>query len=104
MKSVFVKAMLMASVITSPVAMAYERSDDELCFTVYEASKLIMTKRQAGAPLPEVIRLFSTDLARGIVFLAYDQPPLSSPEMQDRLIREFANLNYQECIRTFSQF
>ena len=104
MKSVFVKAILMASVITSPVAMASELSDDELCFTVYEASKFIMTKRQAGAPLPEVIRLFPTDLARGIVLLAYDQPPISNPEMQDRLIQEFANLNYQGCLRTFSEF
>lgn len=96
------RIILAAAVLaTLSVRPALARSD---CDAWSNLAKEIMTSRQAGVPITDVIALFkkldgyTADKER-LIFQAYDAPRFQTEEHKQREITEFQNAAYLACAR-----
>jgi hypothetical protein len=91
------KALILVTLLASPV-MA-----DDFCTNMYSVGKSVMTARQNGVPLPEMMKLLeSTDLVgtmQPIIVEAYSHPVYTTQSIRKRTIDEFANSLHLECLK-----
>lgn len=87
------------SIVAAPAASA-----EHVCKSIGRLADSIITARQIGVPLSEIMAV-STDqpdvdaLARALAIVAYDQPNFSMPENRDEQRREFINSAEVACYK-----
>lgn len=103
MKTVFKSLLIGASFIAAVEATAQEAT--ETCQAYYEFAENVMTSRQNGVAMPEVINIIPSDagILISIVRDAYDRPRMSVEENQRRYITDFSNDIYGWCLDMFDQ-
>lgn len=89
----------MALMSTGAAYAEAEFSADEICAEMHEAATLIMEMRQEGAPMPQMMQLSDSDLARAIVQEAYEEPQYHSDGVKARSIQDFANKIAASCYK-----
>ena len=102
MKTIKAIAVAATIAISAPALAAPEQSADEFCGSVHTMAEQFMISRQIGVPMPQVMALVSqsgSTLAPILVQEAYSQPRMSVKANQQRLITDFANEAYLNCIK-----
>lgn len=92
-------AMTAAIVISSAVIEAHA-VEPANCEEISGLSKSVMHARQDGIGMVKVMEVAEGfPLMEEMVIAAYDQPAYSTPEIQRRTIRDFADEWYLACIK-----
>lgn len=98
MKLIF-KLCFIFACITSFSAYAYKPTNKN-CEDLYELAFKVMTLRQSGMPVSELITIAKGNrLASAIVIAAYEEPEYRTKDYQLRASREFATSVYVECFK-----
>ena len=110
-----IKKILLAAAISAMMAaptyaqVAESSIDDSVCRSVMELSRQMMTNRQVGVPVTDMMDVFVNDpntdakhknLMMEIVMRAYDAPKYSTAEYQEEAADEFANGYYLDCMKS----
>ena len=87
-------------------AMAEEKTDFDLCYELSELAGVVMEKRQEGISMGRVMgaMLESGDnnpIWSDMVIRAYEEPRMQVPENQRRMIQDFKNQYYLECVKVW---
>lgn len=92
-------------IISSPV---YADKSHKACNTFQELSEHVMTARQYGAPMAKTMetmqQIEDTDIyniSKQIIITAYESPRFSNENSKEKIIVEFQNLVYLECVKAF---
>ena len=80
---------------------------DGVCSSFESFAATVMEKRQGGVRMQVMMEIVNsgeaspqlTEVMRGIVINAYEQPNWNSKEMERGAVREFRNEVYLECIK-----
>lgn len=93
---------LLASLIALPAIAEDEGADNDICDTVYNIAKVVMTARQMGMPMPETMSIMSGDdawanLGRELVLAAYEKPQHRLEEYRVDAANRFANDAAAQC-------
>lgn len=93
---------LLASLIALPVIAEDEGVNEDVCGTVHNLAEKVMTVRQMGLPMPQVMSLMAGDdawanLARELVLVAYEQPQHRTEEYRIDAANRFANDAAAKC-------
>lgn len=109
MKPIYLAAICAAAI--SPSARASTGDDSaEICNTFGEVAEAVMTARQDGALMGDVIARWqqmpgatdgAMELLRALVIDAYKVPQFGSDEVKAETIREFRNSNELFCWQQF---
>lgn len=93
---------LLAVTLIAPVSYA----DDSVCSSIANLANMVMTNRQAGVPLTKMIELTEAGakkevqkFIKRIIIRAYDHPRYYGATWQHRVIIDFENEIYLECIK-----
>lgn len=73
----------------------------ESCKTVEQYAEIVMTARQDGAGISDLISGDLSERTRQIVYQAFDRPRFDVPSLREREINEFKNKYYLECARGY---
>jgi hypothetical protein len=82
------------------------------CMVVSDMAKAMMTNRQAGVPLSEIIAKMDADkempesvrtMMTSIVMAAYDEPKFNSPDNQQEAINEFSSAMMLQCMKELGE-
>ena len=73
------------------------------CSSYSEYAEIIMTQRQSGTPMPEMIELVNGDgkIFEDLVFSAYEIPRYDTKKMQNNTIKDFRDNVYLNCRKGF---
>ena len=92
-----IRPLILAAAIAIP-AIGHANGADEACFSLGELATTIMTGRQNGVPMAEMIRAAATaddegaaEVARAMVMDAYNMPRWISEENKIRAAQDFGN-------------
>lgn len=80
-------------------SVSYAEDVNEVCGILHETATMVMKMRQEGAPMPQMMQLSDSDLARAIVQEAYEEPQYHSDEVKARSIQNFANKIAASCYK-----
>lgn len=92
--------------INPSTAMAEEEGESawqETCNSIGGVAELIMTRRQAGASMSQLMSHTDADFLHEIIIDAYKQPRYSTERMQRRVIAEFQDKWYLGCVMQFRE-
>lgn len=102
--SFLLKAAATATFAFTPPSFA--QSVDEVCKTLGDLGATFMQARQKGIPLSDLMEVFpespddyTAELARTILFAAYEQPRFSTEDIQLQAISEFRDAIELECYK-----
>jgi len=96
------KKLTIAIIAAIGMTAAIEATADNPCEELHELATSVMTARQNGAAMPELMRIAGDNpLVRAIVQDAYNAPRYSTNSVQQREIADFANTVYAQCIKHF---
>ena len=82
-------------------AVAAESGEQEInCEQYFDLGKKIMEGRQAGVPMPDMIKIAGDNaFFRAMVITAYERGRYSTEKYQNRAISDFANEIYMVCVK-----
>lgn len=93
-------SLLLSILIAGPVLAEEENQGMPTCEGVALIAEIIMKSRQAGVSLSRSLEIAEGDeLLREIALRAYEQPRMSTPQNQQRMIEDFRDELHLECIR-----
>lgn len=88
------------------------QNPDDVCSSISQLAQHIMTARQNGAPMSEMMGIVSKfkiddkrtqavglDILREMVISAYDAPRFSGAKYQARQIQDFRDATYLACVK-----
>lgn len=79
----------------------------KICKSIHSLATTIMESRQMSVSMPDMMEAVggkeTSEYFRLIVQAAYDEPSYQSPEVRDRVIREFANRQYGNCLKAMQK-
>lgn len=82
------KIILLSLLAVSPIAKS---ADVELCEQIQELAEVIMTARQDGAKLNDMMAASDNRLAHEIVIDAYKEARYNTPQFKLKAVNEFSN-------------
>lgn len=94
-------------------AQGVDPDASDFCETLHGLSKAVMTARQAGSDMPDLMRMsaklghnaddsdLSRALAQQIIIEAFEVPRFDSETDQQREVTDFANDRYLLCVKAF---
>lgn len=89
-------AVLLSTPLLSPLSFAQDKD----CLAVYDAAEKIMTKRQDGESLRDMLIAYQGDTGRTyLTKQAFSLSMMNLPENKARYIKEFAEDQYAACER-----
>lgn len=98
MKTVFAAAAI-ALTACAPVVADEEVSTAEWCGAMHGLAEEVMTSRQIGVPMPDVMAVADgLPAMERMTMVAYDMPRMSVEGNQNDMIADFANDVYRECL------
>lgn len=78
-------------------------SADAMCESLAELAKSVMTERQSGTPMVDIMKRVSNDstaeIARGLIMMAYDRPAFSTEDYKQKEVVRFQDSVYLKCLR-----
>ncbi|MTI63516.1 hypothetical protein [Methylophaga sp.] len=80
------------------LASSAQARDIEECEGWKEKANLFMNWRQQGVPVAEAVKETAGNISRGLLLRAYATPRETDFQMQYRIIDEFSEQIYQECL------
>lgn len=84
---------------------AISADDDcrDFCDVMARAGEVIMNAHQKGYPMQRMIRTYSGagDAIDELIIVAYDSPRYSIEESQQRVIEEYRDKVYLECVNVY---
>lgn len=91
-------AMLMVAIATSAF------SEKDWCTDLGDTAERIMTARQSGVPISQMMAIIPTDgnlgaIIRELTLMAYEQPLMQSTDYKQRVAREFGDSVEVVCYR-----
>lgn len=93
-------------ILAAIVALVITPAQADLCGNIEQLAQTIMTKRQEGAALGEMLDVANkaddadvSELARGITMMAFEEPAYRTPEVKARTIVQFGNKLRLQCER-----
>lgn len=95
------KKLILLTALLSSSVMA-----DDSCSQFYGLGETIMKSRQNGVPLPTMMGVVNEadkglkDVLKDVVVNAYSQPRYNSKDLQIKVINEFANDLYVQCLKS----
>lgn len=100
------KKLLMAVAVAVMFSAPVQAKDN--CEGVSEIANSIMVARQSGVAMKEMVVIVNNSdfeaEVKGVliemVVLAWEQPAYSSPEYQKKIIREFTDMFYLQCVKS----
>ena len=104
MKKLIIATLTMIALTTQPV-IADKLTDeqvDRVCTSISNLARTVMTRRQQGAEMAELLRLADgNEVARGLVMDAYTHSRYQTESVRTRTIQEFGNSVHLMCLREF---
>ena len=95
------KSLVMGAAFVAAVE-ATASDANETCMTYYEFAETVMSGRQSGVPMPDMMAVVEgEEVLVSIIRAAYRQPRMNVEENQQRYITDFANETYAECLEAF---
>ena len=93
-----IKTLLLTTALrASTTAVAEEKQAS--CEDIAAVAESIMKSRQAGVPATKMIELTKdTPLFKTLTVMAYERPRYNTDEVQQRIIRDFTDDIYLECL------
>lgn len=95
--------LLIAAILAGAAMTANAEESVDRCAQPAELAKAIMSARQAGVPLVDVLKIEPgadfAELAKMLAIAAYDKPGFSTEQNRKRAIVDFQNDVYLECIK-----
>lgn len=94
------KLILLTALLSAPTIA------DDSCSQFYGLGETIMKSRQNGVPLPTMMGVVNDadkdlkSILKEVVVNAYSQPRYNSKDLQIKVINEFANDLYVECLKS----
>ena len=73
----------------------------EFCPKIAQLSRSVMTARQAGVPMRQVMELAESDVTVSMVTEAYGYSAYSIQENKDRAIQDFEDTWYLRCVKSY---
>lgn len=84
-----------------------KESQESFCEVVGDLARLVMTSRQSGKPMQEVMRRYISqedpdfsNFMKSLVIGAYEEPLRYAEESKRVVITEFQNSVYLECVKS----
>lgn len=71
----------------------------EGCKAVSEMAEAVMRNRQSGGDMAAAMQASSSPASQRIVQAAYAEPHYMTPEMQTRVIQDFKNEAFADCLK-----
>ncbi|UKL14742.1 hypothetical protein C121_9 [Stenotrophomonas phage C121] len=71
----------------------------DMCESDEALARSIMSARQNGVPIAEVMKIIKDDKWQQYVLLAYEESMFVSEEFKNRAINEYANAAYMVCMK-----
>lgn len=94
------KALILLAALVAPVmASQSELPVQERCELTAEFAKDVMTLRQGGYPLPDLLSKVSDGNGKRIVIAAYSKAIYSGDEWQQKVINEFRDNWFLMCYK-----
>ena len=95
------KIILTLAALTLPAFASAEVPLSEFCPKIAQLSRSVMTARQAGAPMRQVMELAESDVTVSMVTEAYGYSAYSIQENKDRAIQDFEDTWYLRCVKSY---
>ena len=73
----------------------------ETCRTVEQYAELVMTARQDGVGMSDLMSEDLSERTKQLVYKAFERPRFDVPSFREREINEFKNRYYLECVRGY---
>ena len=94
-----IAATAIALAACAPAVAEEEVSTAEWCGTLHGLAEQVMSARQSGVPMPEVMTIAEGSPAmESMTMAAYDEPRYTTESVQQRVIVDFANDVYRICL------
>ncbi len=95
------KKLILLTALLSTITIA-----DDSCSQFYGLGEAIMKSRQSGVPLPTIMKITNNsdvdfkDALKDVIVSAYSKPRYNSKDLQIKVINEFANDLYLQCLKS----
>ncbi len=73
----------------------------EFCPKIAELARAVMEVRQNGAPMREVMELAENQSTVLMITSAYSQSVYNTPDIRERVIQDFEDHWYLQCIKSY---
>jgi hypothetical protein len=86
--------------LLASITVSYAEGNRTSCEDLYDVAKQVMENRQAGVPMPPMMRIAGdNELLRTIVQQAYEMSIYSSDTVRRRAVEGYAEVWYRECLK-----
>ena len=99
-----------ATVLLTSVTIYKEAQAQVSCESVNRLAKSVMSARQSGAALSDMLKILDSPnittagpLARAVIMEAFEHPRYNTASVQQRTITEFASQQMLMCMKTLNQ-
>jgi len=94
-----IKTLLLTTSLLASTNAVAEEKDMASCEDIAAVAESIMKNRQAGVPATKMIELTKdTPLFKTLTVMAYERTRYTTDEVQQRIIRDFTDDIYLECL------